>query len=101
MKFTIATVLAIAAAITGTEAFKKACNAPYDVCGWTLVDETFGYDAAILKEAVKLGGGNPNNSRDVYDAIYGCRDDGAIIWKYQCDVGCEAAIYGPNANCRA
>ncbi|KAK4163781.1 hypothetical protein QBC43DRAFT_335191 [Cladorrhinum sp. PSN259] len=102
MKFTIATVLAIAGAITGAEAaFKTACNAPYDVCGWSLADGTFGYDAATLREAVRLGGGNPDNNRDVYDAIYGCRDNGAIVWKFVCDVGCDASSHGPNANCRA
>lgn len=43
MQFTLTTVLALAAAITGASAsFKKACNAPYDVCGWTLADGNFG-----------------------------------------------------------
>ncbi|KAK4460146.1 hypothetical protein QBC42DRAFT_230261 [Cladorrhinum samala] len=102
MQFTIATVLALATAITGASAsFKKACTAPYDVCGWTLADGVHGYDYPTLQEAVRLGGGDPNNGRDVYDAIYGCRENGAIVWKLQCDLGCNSSIDVPNANCRA
>jgi hypothetical protein len=35
--------VALAATIVGTQAaFTKACNAPYDVCGWTLTNAEFG-----------------------------------------------------------
>lgn len=46
MKFTTAAsaIVAIAAAAMGAHAqgFKQACNAPYDVCGWTLIDGEHG-----------------------------------------------------------
>lgn len=42
VKFTSVAV-ALAATITGTSAaFTKACNFPYDVCGWTLANQEFG-----------------------------------------------------------
>lgn len=46
------------------------------------------------------GGGDPTNRNDVYDGIYGCRDNGAIVWKLRCPKGCDASINVPNANCR-
>jgi hypothetical protein len=40
-------IMALAATITGTQAaFKKACIAPYDVCGWTLTNGEFGRSPA-------------------------------------------------------
>jgi hypothetical protein len=40
-------IMALAATITGTQAaFKKACIAPYDVCGWTLTNGEFGMSPA-------------------------------------------------------
>jgi len=36
-------ILGLAATITGVQAgFKKPCYAPYDTCGWSLVNAEFG-----------------------------------------------------------
>lgn len=42
MQFTMTSVLALAIAATGASAaFTTPCNAPYDVCGWTLTSGQF------------------------------------------------------------
>jgi hypothetical protein len=37
----------------------------------------------------------------VFDSIYSCEADGVIEWNHHCDRGCDAAIWVPNASCRA
>ena len=45
VSFTTLTLAVVAAAVTGAQAqrapFSKPCNAPYDVCGWTLANGEF------------------------------------------------------------
>jgi hypothetical protein len=101
VKFTSVAV-ALAATITGASAdFVKACNFPYDVCGWTLTNQEFGYDQATLEAAATAAGQDPSNSTILYDSIYNCQAEGAIAWNHHCDHGCEAALVVPNANCAA
>ena len=41
--------VALAATITGTSAaFTKACNFPYDVCGWSLANQEYGMFLPLL-----------------------------------------------------
>ncbi|KAK3386450.1 hypothetical protein B0H63DRAFT_467812 [Podospora didyma] len=83
----------LAAAITGTEAtFKTKCREPYDMCGWTLTNEVTGYDQLTLQNAASAGGQDPNNGALVYNSLYGCRENGTIIWKWFCDKGCQPAV---------
>ncbi|KAK4141719.1 uncharacterized protein C8A04DRAFT_30708 [Dichotomopilus funicola] len=99
VKFTVAVALA---AITGTQAtFTKPCNFPYDVCGFTLANQEFGYTQATLAAAAVAAGQDPNNGTILYDTIYNCLADGEIAWNHHCDNGCDAAQTVPNANCRA
>lgn len=43
VKFTVfASLAALATAVSATQNFKKACVAPYDICGWTLTNDEFG-----------------------------------------------------------
>ncbi|KAK3370792.1 hypothetical protein B0T24DRAFT_627051 [Lasiosphaeria ovina] len=84
--------IAIVAAIAGTEAtFTQACNAPYDVCGWILTNGVYGYDQATLQAAALAAGQSPTTSQ-LYNGLYGCRDDGAIIWKQLCTSGCQPPV---------
>ncbi|KXX83207.1 hypothetical protein MMYC01_200201 [Madurella mycetomatis] len=103
MKFAAAsTIIAIAATITGAQAqFVNPCNAPYDVCGWTLTNEEFDYNEAVLQAAARAAGQDASDNRIVYDSIYNCREGGVIVWNQACPNGCDPPITGPNANCRA
>ncbi|KAH6848070.1 hypothetical protein B0I37DRAFT_156661 [Chaetomium sp. MPI-CAGE-AT-0009] len=101
VKFTSVT-LALAATITGASAaFTKPCNFPYDVCGWTLANQEFGYDQATLEAAAIAAGQDPTSGTILFDAIYNCQADGVIAWNRHCANGCDAAMTVPNANCRA
>ncbi|KAK4032673.1 hypothetical protein C8A01DRAFT_50586 [Parachaetomium inaequale] len=101
VKFT-SVVVALAATITGAQAaFTKACNAPYDVCGWTLTNTEFGYDQATLAAAATAAGQDASSGTILFDAIYNCGADGVIAWNHHCANGCDGAIQVPNANCRA
>ncbi|KAK0721764.1 hypothetical protein B0T26DRAFT_749249 [Lasiosphaeria miniovina] len=85
-------IAVMAAAVTTEATFTKACNQPYDVCGWTLTSGKFGYDQLTLQQAVIAGGQDPNNGNLVYNSLYGCRENGTIIWKWLCDKGCQPAV---------
>ncbi|KAK4155290.1 hypothetical protein C8A00DRAFT_42091 [Chaetomidium leptoderma] len=101
VQFTSA-ILALAATITGAQAaFKTACTFPYDVCGWTLTNNVYGYDLATLQEAAAAAGQDAGNGTILFDTIYNCHADGVIIWNHHCDHGCDASLSVPNANCRA
>lgn len=122
-------VVALAATITGTQAaFKQACTAPYDVCGWTLTDNVRGMSSALtrsptqripskgkgpyanrrypgyeqseLVDAARRAGQDVSNVSVLYNAVYNCHADGVIEWNRPCANGCNAAGTVPNANCR-
>lgn len=42
VKFTSAIVALAATTVSAQADFLKPCNAPYDVCGWTLLNAEFG-----------------------------------------------------------
>lgn len=91
-------VLAITAAASSVTAFKTPCNFPYDVCGWTLANDVYGYGYEELKAA---HGGVDDGT--LYNAVYGCRANGVIEYGNACPRGCQAGGVGnnntPNANC--
>ena len=89
----IPTVLALAA--TGATAFKTACNAPYDQCGFTLANQVYGYSYDELKAA---HGGVDDGT--LYNAVYNCHEGGVIEYNRACPRGCDA-FATKNANCNA
>ncbi|KAL1842458.1 hypothetical protein VTJ49DRAFT_5195 [Mycothermus thermophilus] len=100
VKFT--TILAaVAATMTGVNAFDKPCNAPYDFCGWMLSNSEFGYKDKELQDAAREAGQDWTNGTILYDSIYNCGEGGAIAWNRHCERGCNPPLNGPNANCRA
>ncbi|GAB1312662.1 hypothetical protein MFIFM68171_02872 [Madurella fahalii] len=104
MRFTAAasTIIAIAATITGAQAqFAKPCNAPYDVCGWTLVNQEFAYNPDVLAAAARAAGQDASDRRVIYDSVYNCLVGGGIVWNRACARGCNPPDEGPNADCMA
>jgi hypothetical protein len=60
-----------------------------------------GYKQSVLQDAASAAGQDAANGTIVFDTIYSCKPDGVIEWNHHCDRGCDAAIWVPNASCRA
>lgn len=60
-----------------------------------------GYKQSVLQDATSAAGQDAGNGTIVFDSIYSCEADGVIEWNHHCDRGCDAAIWVPNASCRA
>ncbi|KAK4214204.1 hypothetical protein QBC37DRAFT_399833 [Rhypophila decipiens] len=96
-KFT-SILIAVVAAVSGANAFKQACQFPYDVCGWKLQDGVLGYTPEEIQAAAPAS----VTGNALYGSIFHCLENGAIEWAHTCARdACDPPSSGalPNYNC--